>query len=152
MQMIFASLFTLAAAAVASAAPTTRAASCPEAARFGALTVTPTNGLAAGSAISGKLDLTCATQKGIKPEFIDYYLNVPTGNNGYEAPILLKHSTPASGAASDSFDTTLPYATYFDAGYNVYAQLTYPVSGSDGKDYYVTGGVLSPVKITPNNN
>ena len=39
-------------------------------------------------------NLTCAPQKGIKPQFIDYFLEVPTDlNNGHQPPLYLGRST-----------------------------------------------------------
>ena len=34
-------------------------------------------------------DFTCSLYFGIVPEYIDYYIEVPTNNNGHEPPILL---------------------------------------------------------------
>lgn len=44
----------------------------------------------------------------------------------------------------------VPYAVYFNASYDVLAQLTYAVDGQQGgTSYYTTGGVYAGVSITP---
>jgi len=84
------------------------------------------------------------------PLYIDYYIDVPQNNNGYEPNILLAHHEPAADAIIDSFTTQVPYAVYFNASYDVLAQLTYAVDGQQGgTSYYTTGGVYAGVSITP---
>jgi len=75
---------------------------------------------------------------------------VPQNNNGHEAPILLAHHEPAADALTDTFTTQIPYALYFNASYDVLAQLTYAVDGQQpNTTYYITGGVFAGISITP---
>jgi hypothetical protein len=113
-------------AALVSAAPLMAAAqsSCPEASRFGDVTVTPTT-FAPGDvrslsstaldtsnsslrdfpqAFSIRTDFTCSFSRGIVPKFIDYFLAVPQNNNGHE-PALLLGRHDFSGSASSPIDT-----------------------------------------------
>ncbi|EIW74811.1 hypothetical protein CONPUDRAFT_140267 [Coniophora puteana RWD-64-598 SS2] len=155
MQFTVGALFTLAVAGAALAAPAEhvdakrQSGFCPEASRFGNFNLTPTQ-VKSGDTITGTLNLTCAQQYNIVPKYIDYYIEVPQNNNGYEPNILLAHHEPAAGAIIDSFTTQVPYAGYFNASYDVAVQLTYAVDGSqEGTSYYVTGGVYAPISITP---
>jgi translation initiation factor 2 gamma subunit (eIF-2gamma) len=53
-------------------------------------------------------------QYDIVPKFIDYYLEVPTNNNGHEPPVLLARRTFANtpGAPFDSFNGTVCASKY----------------------------------------
>ncbi|KAF9235975.1 hypothetical protein BU15DRAFT_64424 [Melanogaster broomeanus] len=138
---VVASLF-----ALVSAVPHARQ-SCPEATRFGVLSVSPTT-VSAGDSLTITADFTCAISYfGINPEYTDYYFEVPVGNNGYEPPILLARRTLASGATSDSFTVEVPYAYYFNASYVVMLDTTYPTTGTNGAPYSVVGGVEAPITI-----
>ncbi|EIW75005.1 hypothetical protein CONPUDRAFT_93718 [Coniophora puteana RWD-64-598 SS2] len=146
MKMIFTAISALAAASVAAATL------CAEANKFGALTITPSTALAGGSNVTGSLDLTCPKEKGYFPTYVDYYLEVPQGNNGYEWPVLLAHNEVDASATSDTFNTALPYITYFNASYVVYAQFTYARTDEKQNTYYLIGGTSSGVNITANNS
>ncbi|KAJ3507319.1 hypothetical protein NLJ89_g6368 [Agrocybe chaxingu] len=84
--------------------------SCPEATRFGILTVSSPSGATSynpGDDISIKVDLTCAVNDfGIVPAYLDYTIVVPASeNNGHEPPIVLARRTVPAGSLLDEFTT-----------------------------------------------
>ncbi|KAF9235953.1 hypothetical protein BU15DRAFT_50711 [Melanogaster broomeanus] len=121
---------------------------CAEADRFGVLTVSPTT-VSPGDTLTIDADFNCAINWfSIKPEYTDYYIEVPVGNNGHEPDILLARRTLASGATSDSFTVEVPYAFTFNASYVVMLETTYPITGGNGAPYSVVGGVEAPIAIS----
>ncbi|KAF8803088.1 hypothetical protein BYT27DRAFT_7145369 [Phlegmacium glaucopus] len=127
--------------------------SCPQATRFGVMTVTNPSGATSynpGDSIHIKVDFTCAINTfGIVPEFIDFTIEVPpASNNGHEAPIVLARRTLAAGATSDEFTTQIPHAFFFaGAPYNVVLTDTYPTQGTDGSQVFLQSGVEEPITI-----
>lgn len=112
-------------------------------------------------------NFTCSAQLGVRPQYTDYYIEVPVNNNGYEPPILLARRTLSTGSLVDQFTTQvsfsgrvfhvqkfdgssqLPYAYYFaSSSYVVMLDTTYPETGTDGSSYSVVGGVESPITLT----
>ncbi|KAF9223661.1 hypothetical protein BS17DRAFT_704839 [Gyrodon lividus] len=134
-------------AALVSAAPHTRQ-SCPEATRFGVLSISPTT-VSPGDSLVINADFTCAINSfGIQPEYTDYYIEVPVNNNGHEPPILLARRTLPSGSTSDQFTVQVPYAYYFqNTSYVVILDTTYPTTGTNGSPYSVVGGVEASIII-----
>jgi hypothetical protein len=113
--------FTLSVASLAALAGMASAqVSCPEAARFGFTTATPTTGLNSGDVCIHPLlilkvsrvdyvrqqftitsNFTCSITKGIKPAFVDYYIHNTINNNGHEPPVLVTRRT--NPATVDTF-------------------------------------------------
>ncbi|KAN0093185.1 hypothetical protein V8E55_003969 [Tylopilus felleus] len=147
MQFTFAAVIATAVAALVGAVPHPRQ-SCPEAARFGVLTVSPTT-VSAGEFVTISADFNCAINYfGIRPEYTDYYIEVPVNNNGHEPPILLSRGTLASGSTNVSFTVTVPEAYYVaNTGYAVVLDVTYPINGPNGMLYLVVGSVEAPITI-----
>ncbi|KAG1876030.1 hypothetical protein C8R48DRAFT_591540 [Suillus tomentosus] len=148
MQLSFSTAIATLAAVFAVATPAT-ALFCAEAERFGVVTVSPTT-LSPGETFTVTANFSCAAQLGVNPEYIDYYIEVPVNNNGFEPPILLARRTLDPSSATpllDSFTTQLPYANYFNSSYVVILDTTYPVNGTNGSPYSVVGGVEIPITI-----
>ncbi|KAH9483438.1 hypothetical protein JR316_0002906 [Psilocybe cubensis] len=123
--------------------------SCPQATRFGVMTVSPTT-VKAGDTIHISVDLTCGVKNfKIIPKFIDYTIEVPSNaNNGFQPPIVLARRTIPAGALSDSFTTTIPHGYYVaNSPYNVVLTNIHNIDGTDGSPVLVEGGVLEPIKI-----
>ncbi|KAG8213118.1 hypothetical protein J3R82DRAFT_11516 [Butyriboletus roseoflavus] len=135
------------AAVLVGAAPQARQ-SCAEASQYGVVTISPTT-VSAGDTLTVNGDFSCAVDYfGHIPEYTDYYIEVPTNNNGYEPPILLARRTLAPGSTSDSFTVQVPDATYFaGAGYVVMLETTYPVNGTNGIPYSIVGGIETGITI-----
>ncbi|KAH7884313.1 hypothetical protein F5I97DRAFT_1888610 [Phlebopus sp. FC_14] len=121
---------------------------CPEAARFGGVSTSPSS-VAPGDTLTINADFSCAVNYfGIIPQYTDYYLEVVTNNNGYEPPILLARRTLPQGATSDSFTVEVPDAYYFaNTTYTGVLDVTYPVNGTNGTPYSVVGGVYFNVNL-----
>ncbi|KAG9315195.1 hypothetical protein JVU11DRAFT_4325 [Chiua virens] len=115
--------------------------------QFGVVTISPTT-VTPGEILTVNSDFSCAINTfGHHPEFTDYYIEVPTNNNGHEPPILLYRGTLQSGT-SDSFTVTVPAAYYTaNASYAVVLDTTYAVNGPSGQLYSVVGGVETPITI-----
>ncbi|KAF9553530.1 hypothetical protein CPC08DRAFT_713690 [Agrocybe pediades] len=123
--------------------------SCPQATRFGVVTVSPTT-VSPGDTITINVDLHCAVQNfGIQAQFLDYTIEVPSSaNNGHEPPIVLARHNIAAGALSDSLTTTIPHAFFFaGAPYNIVVTNGFPSAGTDGSPVVTEGGVLTPITI-----
>ncbi|KAF9564494.1 hypothetical protein CPC08DRAFT_705239, partial [Agrocybe pediades] len=114
---ISSTLLTLA-AGLASAATIESRLSCPQATRFGIVTLSKST-VKAGDSLTINVDLRCAVQNfGINAQFLDYTLEVPaSSNNGFQAPIVLGRHSIAHGALSDTLTTTIPHG-FFVAGSN----------------------------------
>jgi len=135
-------------AVAASLLAVATAQSCSEAARFGVVTVSPTS-FASGDSVTISANFTCADQLGYAPTYTDYYIEVPTNNNGHEPPVLLARRQPAAGVTSDLFTVQIPYGYYFpNASYNIVLDNTYATNGTNGSPVYQVGGVDIPVNIT----
>ncbi|KAJ7590237.1 hypothetical protein C8J56DRAFT_888409 [Mycena floridula] len=154
--MKFSSVFAaLTGLAVVSATPSARRA-CPQASRFGDLTVAPTD-LTVGSSFTIHVDLSCAINNfNIVPAFLDYSLVVPSSvNNGHEPPIVLARRTftPTSGAV-DTFTARIPFYNGYFAGasYNILLTTTYPQNATvEGEpDVLIQGGIFAPINLTIN--
>ncbi|KAJ8588462.1 hypothetical protein M405DRAFT_740304 [Rhizopogon salebrosus TDB-379] len=146
MQLSFSTAFIL--AAFTAVLTPVAAQSCSEATRFGVVSVTPST-LSPGDTFTVNANFTCSAQLGVRPQYTDYYIEVPVNNNGYEPPILLARRTLSTGSLVDQFTTQLPYAYYFaSSSYVVMLDTTYPETGTDGSSYSVVGGVESPITLT----
>ncbi|KAG6862529.1 hypothetical protein C0995_000077 [Termitomyces sp. Mi166 len=126
--------------------------SCPEAVRFGILSVSPTT-VNPGDDITISVDLSCAINNfGIRPKFLDFSIVVPANsNNGHEPSIVLARRDFDSSAGSTSFQFTtkvVPFAFYFaGAPYQVLLMDTYPINGTDGSEVLIQGGVYAGITI-----
>ncbi|KAJ6510723.1 hypothetical protein C8R45DRAFT_1088871 [Mycena sanguinolenta] len=130
--------------------PAATAQDCPEAARFGVLEVVPST-LAQGDWFTVHVDLTCAKVLGYLPTYMDYYIEVLSGNNGHEAPILLARRTynPASIAPADTFTAQLPEWYYFaDAQYSVVFANSFAKPGPTNNSVITQGEISTPINIT----
>ncbi|KDR86066.1 hypothetical protein GALMADRAFT_235290 [Galerina marginata CBS 339.88] len=127
--------------------------SCPEAVRFGILSVSSPTGASsfnAGDDIAIKVDLNCAIKNfNIVPRFLDYTIIVPASvNNGHEPAIVLARRTLPAGALSDSFTTKIPHGFFFaGAAYQVFFTNTFPINGTDGSEVLTQGGLSQPITI-----
>ncbi|KAH9482097.1 hypothetical protein JR316_0004192 [Psilocybe cubensis] len=126
---------------------------CPEAARFGTLSVFPLTA-SAGDDISVSLSLNCPTmQFGIVPQFLDYTLEVPeASNNGNEQPIVLTRRTytfvPGTIQPMDDFTVQIPHGPFVaGAPYNIVLNMVYPIDGTDGSSVLVETKLSVPITI-----
>jgi len=81
---------------------------------------------------------------------VDYYLEVPENNNGHEPDILLARKTFAGNASYpiDTINGTIPFAFYFaNTTYAIVMNIIYPINGTNGSPYLVTGGVEIPIDL-----
>ncbi|PBK68604.1 hypothetical protein ARMSODRAFT_958266 [Armillaria solidipes] len=146
--MKLATVFAFVLAAVgANASPAGKRLTCAEASRFGILQVVPTD-LQPGTDFTIHVDFECAVEYfGIIPRYTDFYIEVPSGNNGYEPPILLARrdfTLPAPPLSPDlTFTAQLPHYVYFEgAPYNIALNTIYPINGTDGSEVLIQGGIL----------
>ncbi|KAF8064865.1 hypothetical protein FPV67DRAFT_158324 [Lyophyllum atratum] len=124
--------------------------SCPQASRFGVLTVTPSGAFNPGDNINIHVDFSCGINTfGIVPKYLDYTIEVPAAsNNGHEPPIVLARRVYLAGAESDIFTTQIPHAFYFaGATTNLVFTNTYAIAGTDGSEVLVQGGVSAGITI-----
>ncbi|KAJ7485072.1 hypothetical protein B0H11DRAFT_1861878 [Mycena galericulata] len=132
--------------------PRAVAQACSEAARFGVLEVVPST-LAPGDWFTVHVDLTCASQLGYLPTYMDYYIEVLSDNNGHEAPILLARRTYNLGGTglspADTFTAQLPYWYYFaGAQYSVVFVNSFGKSGPTNDTVITTGSMSVPLNVT----
>ncbi|PPQ72638.1 hypothetical protein CVT26_004345 [Gymnopilus dilepis] len=126
---------------------------CSEASRFGDLIVTsPDNAtsFSAGDPVHIKVNFNCAVNTfGIRPEFVDYTIEVPEQfNNGHEPNIVIARRTLPVGATTDEFTATAsPFQ--FLTGLTSPMHHTYPTEGTDGSQVFIQGGTESPITINP---
>ncbi|KAF8069932.1 hypothetical protein FPV67DRAFT_1623358 [Lyophyllum atratum] len=125
--------------------------SCPQATRFGVLSVTPNDvPLNPGDEFVVHVDLNCAVNSfGIVPKFLDYSIIVPApANNGHEPPMVIARRTLPAGTTSDTFTSTVPHGYYFQ-GANYFVQFvnTYPTKGTDGSEVLLQGSVSTGINI-----
>ncbi|KAJ7892164.1 hypothetical protein B0H13DRAFT_2340260 [Mycena leptocephala] len=116
---------------IASAFTTTVLAqgnSCPEAARFGPLKVSPAR-LSPGKTFTVTANLTCAIQLGNTPTFLDYYIDAVTTHT-VSGPILTARRPYHDNSMIDQFTAMLPNWFYFaDAQYSVMMDNSFVRSG-----------------------
>ncbi|KAJ7643512.1 hypothetical protein FB45DRAFT_1113465 [Roridomyces roridus] len=122
---------------------------CPEAARFGLISVSPTT-LSPGQSFTVTTNLTCAIQLGDTPTFLDYCIDgVSTANIG--GPILLARRTydASTSPPLDTFTTTLPVWFYVsDATYSVRVDDSFARPGPTGKSVITVGSISTGITIT----
>ncbi|GLB40348.1 hypothetical protein LshimejAT787_0802190 [Lyophyllum shimeji] len=124
---------------------------CPEATRFGVLSVSPTDTpLNPGDNFNVNVDFNCGMNNfGIVPKFLDYTIVVPApNNNGHEQPIVLARRTLAAGATADTFTAQVPHGFYFKgAQYSLLLTNNYPIKGTDGSEVIVQGGIYAGLNL-----
>ncbi|KAK0452083.1 uncharacterized protein EV420DRAFT_691202 [Desarmillaria tabescens] len=127
---------------------------CPEASRFGNLQVVPSD-LQPGTWFTIHADFSCAVNYfGIVPRYTDFYIEVPSGNNGHEPPILVdrrEFSLPAPPLSPAlTFTAQFPYypGLFEGAAYALALHTTYPINGTDGSEILVQGGVYAGLNVT----
>ncbi|KAK0204290.1 hypothetical protein DFS33DRAFT_1261008 [Desarmillaria ectypa] len=127
---------------------------CPEAARFGVFQVVPSD-LQPGTDFTVHADFTCAVNYfRIIPRYTDFYIEVPSGNNGHEPPILVDRreftlpAPPLSPALT--FTAQFPYfpGLFEGAQYTLSLHTTYPINGTDGKEILIQGEVYESINVT----
>ncbi|PBK87828.1 hypothetical protein ARMGADRAFT_1016415 [Armillaria gallica] len=153
--MKLATVFAFALAAVGTnASAIGKRQSCPEAVRFGIPHIVPSD-LQPGTDFTINVDFGCAVNYfGIIPRYIDFYIEVPSGNNGYEPPILLARrdfgvpAPPLSPAFT--FTGQFPHYSFTEgAAYDIATNIIYPVNGTDGSEVLIQGGVTYlPITVT----
>ncbi|KZT23126.1 hypothetical protein NEOLEDRAFT_1180350 [Neolentinus lepideus HHB14362 ss-1] len=123
-------------------------AECPEVTRFGRFNVSPTS-LSSGDSVTINANFTCAKQLGYVATYTDYYIEVPTNNNGHEPSVMLARRQLAEDATTDSFTVQIPYGYYFpNASYVIALVNTYATDGTNGLPIYQVGGLSASVNIT----
>ncbi|KAJ7054547.1 hypothetical protein C8F01DRAFT_1161972 [Mycena amicta] len=126
-----------------------QAGSCPEAARFGNLKVSPST-LSPGQKFTVTADLTCAVQLGNTPTYLDYYIS-GTARHTISGPILIARRTynATTTPPVDKFTAVLPSWFYFaDATYSLRMDNSFARLGPTGQKVITTGGIFEPVNIT----
>ncbi|KAJ3718042.1 hypothetical protein DFJ43DRAFT_1098842 [Lentinula guzmanii] len=128
------------------------AQSCPEALRFGGLTITP-QPIVLGQEITFEANFTCAIELGYAPVYTDYTLVVPASNNsGFQPPVYFaRRDGPASGIDkfTVTFDPTYsPFVVYPDAQYDIVLASTHAASNDSYGTTLTTGSISYGVSIT----
>ncbi|KAJ7861787.1 hypothetical protein B0H14DRAFT_2741292 [Mycena olivaceomarginata] len=146
--MLF-NFFSLAALASIATTVSAQGSSCPEAARFGNVNVSPST-LSPGETFTVTANLTCAIEKGNTPTFLDYYISA-TATHTVTGPILIARRTydNTTSPPIDQFTAVLPNWFYFtDATYSLELQNSFARAGPTGESVITTGGILTPINIT----
>ncbi|KAJ7094240.1 hypothetical protein C8R43DRAFT_964541 [Mycena crocata] len=122
---------------------------CPEALRFGSLTVSTTI-LSPGQSFTVRTNLTCANQLGNTPTFLDYWVNGVSRHN-IGGPILLARRMydKSKSPPVDEFTTKLPKWFYnADAQYSVQMNNLFARLGPTGESIITAGGIEAGITIT----
>ncbi|KAJ7704883.1 hypothetical protein B0H17DRAFT_1193376 [Mycena rosella] len=128
---------------------TAQAGFCPDALRFGSISVSPTT-LSPGESFTITTNLTCAVQLGNTPTFLDYYIDA-TSEENIGGPILIARRTydNTTTPAQDKFTTHLPAWFYIaDATYSVGVDNSFARLGPTGESVIRVGGVSTGITIT----
>ncbi|KAJ7490744.1 hypothetical protein FB451DRAFT_1166075 [Mycena latifolia] len=138
-------------AALASVVTTASAQAgfCPEALRFGSLTVSPTT-LSPDQTFTITANLTCAVQLGNTPTFLDYYIDGVSEHN-IGGPILIARRTydNSTQPPADKFTTKLPSWFYIaDAQYSVRMDDSFARLGPTGESVIEVGSISTGINIT----
>ncbi|KAF8215345.1 hypothetical protein K438DRAFT_1562369 [Mycena galopus ATCC 62051] len=137
--------------ALASLATTVSAqgTSCPEAARFGNVNVSPST-LSPGETFTVTANLTCAVQLGNTPTYLDYYIDA-VATHTVSGPILIARRTYDSSTSPpiDQFTAVLPDWFYFtDATYSLTMDNSFARAGPTGDSVITVGGISTGISIT----
>ncbi|KAK7022470.1 hypothetical protein R3P38DRAFT_2961108 [Favolaschia claudopus] len=121
---------------------------CPEASRFGGVSVSPST-ISPGDTFTVTANLTCAVELGNTPTFLDYYID-GTATHTISGPILVARRTfDASGPPIDKFDAVLPDWFYFtDATYSLRMENSFAREGPSGDKVITVGGLSTGIQIT----
>ncbi|KAJ7833604.1 hypothetical protein B0H14DRAFT_2800420 [Mycena olivaceomarginata] len=146
---MFFNFFSITALAALATTANAQGSSCPEAARFGNVNVSPST-LSPGETFTVTTNLTCAIQKGNTPTFLDYYISA-TATHTVTGPILIARRTydNTTSPPIDQFTAVLPNWFYFtDATYSLLLDNSFARPGPTGESVITTGGILTPINIT----
>ncbi|KAJ7506812.1 hypothetical protein B0H11DRAFT_1706518 [Mycena galericulata] len=124
--------------------------SCPDALRYGRLSISPTT-VAPGGTFTIVGNMTCANYLGYTPTYLDYYIQDTTNNNGYERPILIARHTydQSANPPLDQFTAELPSGFWFDgAEYQLWMFNNYARVGPAGDTVISVGSVDVAINIT----
>ncbi|KAJ7738314.1 hypothetical protein B0H16DRAFT_1570426 [Mycena metata] len=139
-------------AALAILASTVSAQGCPEAARFGLLSVSPTT-LSPGETFTVTANLTCAVQLGDTPTFLDYYID-GTATHAISGPVQIARRTYDSSTSPpvDQFTAVLPNWFYFaDATYSLRMDNSFAKPGPTGVSVITVGSISTAITIDVGN-
>ncbi|KAJ7256875.1 hypothetical protein B0H12DRAFT_1232775 [Mycena haematopus] len=122
---------------------------CPEASRFGLVSVSPPT-LSPGETFTITANLTCAVQLGNTPTFLDYYIDA-TSTHTVSGPILIARRSYDSSTSPpvDQFTALLPNWFYFtDATYSLVMDNSFGRAGPTGESVITVGGISTGINIT----
>ncbi|KAF7300407.1 hypothetical protein HMN09_00924400 [Mycena chlorophos] len=125
------------------------AQSCPDASRFGSVSISPST-LSPGETYTVSADLTCAVQLGYTPTYLDYYI-VGSASHTISGPILVARHTydSSTNPPADTFTAVLPDWYYFtDATYSFQMVDSFAQDGPSGDPVITSGSISIPMNIT----
>ncbi|KAJ6487190.1 hypothetical protein C8R47DRAFT_979320 [Mycena vitilis] len=122
---------------------------CPEASRFGIVSVSPTT-VSPGQTYTITTNLTCAVQLGDTPTYLDYYIE-GTSTHTLPGPMLIARRTynQSTSPPIDKFTAVLPHWYYYvDAQYSLRMDNSYSRLGPTGEVVISVGGLYTGINIT----
>nr|GAT44529.1 predicted protein [Mycena chlorophos] len=125
------------------------AQSCPEAARFGTVSISPST-VSPGETYTVTADLKCSAALGYLPTYLDYYID-GSATHTISGPILVARRTYNSSANPpvDTFTAVLPDWYYFtDATYSFSMVNSFAKPGPNGDSVITSGSIAIPMNIT----
>ncbi|KAJ7256873.1 hypothetical protein B0H12DRAFT_975951, partial [Mycena haematopus] len=128
---------------------TAQANFCPEALRFGLVTVSPST-VSPGETFTITANLTCAVQLGNTPTYLDYYIDA-TATHTVSGPILIARRTynNSTSPPMDKFTAVLPYWVYYtDATYSLMMDNSFARLGPTDESVITVGGISTGINIT----
>ncbi|KAJ7160293.1 hypothetical protein C8R46DRAFT_1107673 [Mycena filopes] len=141
-------LLSLAALAAFASSVSAQAGFCPEASRFGGVTVSPASA-SPGQTIVIHANLTCAVQLGNTPTFLDYYID-GVSTHTISGPIQLARRTydNSTSPPADVFSVEVPRWVYFsDATYSVRMVNSFARPGPTGESVITVGSISTGITI-----
>ncbi|KAJ7621978.1 hypothetical protein DFH06DRAFT_769621 [Mycena polygramma] len=135
--------------ALASLIAAVSAQFCPEASRFGIVSVSPTT-VSPGQTYTITANLTCAVQLGDTPTYLDYYIE-GTSTHALPGPMLVARRTYNHSASPpiDKFTAVLPNWYYYtDALYSLMMWNSFARPGPTGESVISVGGIGTGITIT----
>ncbi|KAF8215180.1 hypothetical protein K438DRAFT_1562061 [Mycena galopus ATCC 62051] len=122
---------------------------CPEASRFGLVSVSPST-LSPGETFTITANLTCAVQLDNTPTYLDYYIDA-VATHTVSGPILIARRTYDNSTSPpiDQFTAVLPDWFYFtDAAYSLMMENSFARPGPSGESVITVGGISTGINIT----
>ncbi|KAJ6552643.1 hypothetical protein DFH09DRAFT_1280915 [Mycena vulgaris] len=135
-------------AALAAVLTSAYAQQCPEALRFGALTVSPTT-VIPGQTFTITTNLTCAVKLDDTPTYLDYYI-VGVSTTILNGPILLARRTYNNSTSPpiDTFLARIPVWIYDpNGGYSVSVSNSFARLGPTGESVISVGSISTGINI-----